>query len=183
MPSALITGITGQDGSYLAEFLLRKGYTVYGLVRRASTVHDGRIHHLLNDLHLIPGDLLDQTSLLDALQCSQPAEIYNLAAMSYVGVSFQQPVATGEYTGLSVTRMLEAVRSSGGNARFYQASTSEIFGLAQESPQNEQTSFRPRSPYGMVSSLITNLPDEVWNSLPVKSPTRLRVSSLAYKKR
>ncbi len=150
MPSALITGITGQDGSYLAELLLQKGYTVYGLVRRASTLHDERIRHLLNDLRLIPGDLLDQTSLLEALQSAQPDEIYNLAAMSYVGVSFQQPVATGEYTGLSVTRMLEALRSSGGKARFYQASTSEIFGLVQESPQNELTSFRPRSPYGIA---------------------------------
>jgi GDPmannose 4,6-dehydratase len=150
MPSAFITGITGQDGSYLAELLLHKGYTVYGLVRRASTLHDERIRHLLSDIHLIPGDLLDQTSLLEALQASQPDEIYNLAAMSYVGVSFQQPVATGEYTGLSVTRMLEALRSSGGKARFYQASTSEIFGLVQESPQNERTSFRPRSPYGIA---------------------------------
>jgi GDPmannose 4,6-dehydratase len=150
MPSALITGITGQDGSYLSEFLLRKGYTVYGLVRRASTLHNERIRHLLGELQLVPGDLLDQISLLEALQCSQPDEIYNLASMSYVGVSFQQPVATGEYTGLSVTRMLEALRSSGGKARFYQASTSEIFGLAQESPQNEQTYFRPRSPYGIA---------------------------------
>src|SRR5690242_20919047 len=107
MPNALITGITGQDGSYLAELLLQKGYTVYGLVRRASTLHDERIRHLLDDLRLVPGDLLDQTSLLEALQSAQPDEIYNLAAMSYVGVSFQQPVATGEYTGLSVTRMLE----------------------------------------------------------------------------
>lgn len=149
MPNALITGITGQDGSYLAEFLLERGYTVYGLVRRTSTVNKQRIAHLLDHVTLIEADLLDQLSLIQALHTSQADEVYNLAAMSFVSTSFQQPVATGEYTGLSVTRMLEAVRLTGWPIRFYQASSSEMFGKACAIPQNEETPFHPRSPYGV----------------------------------
>src|SRR5256885_10131842 len=126
MKKALITGITGQDGSYLAEFLLRKGYHVCGVVRRTSTFNDERIRHLLQDIELIDADLLDMSSLLQALSRSKADEVYNLAAMSFVGTSFQQPLATGEYTGLSVTRLLEAVRLTERPIRFYQASTSEM---------------------------------------------------------
>jgi GDPmannose 4,6-dehydratase len=150
MPSALITGITGQDGSYLAEFLLHKGYRVYGAVRRASTFNDERIRHLLHDIELIDADLLDILSLLQALSHSNADEVYNLAAMSFVGSSFQQPLATGEYTGLGVTRLLEAVRLTGRPIRFYQASSSEMFGMVQAIPQNESTAFYPRSPYGVA---------------------------------
>ena len=150
MPSALITGITGQDGSYLAELLLDKGYQVYGMFRRASTFNDARIRHLLDRIQLIDADLLDQLSLIQALRQSQATEVYNLAAMSFVGTSFQQPVATGEYTALSVARMLEAIRLMGEPIRFYQASTSEMFGKVQTVPQNEQTPFYPRSPYGVA---------------------------------
>ncbi len=150
MPNALITGITGQDGSYLAEFLLEKGYRVYGMMRRTSTFNDERIRHLLDRIELIDADLLDQLSLIQALHQSQADEVYNLAAMSFVATSFQQPVATGEYTALSVVRMLEAVRLAGWPIRFYQASTSEMFGKAQASPQNEHTPFYPRSPYGVA---------------------------------
>ncbi len=150
MPSALITGITGQDGSYLAELLLKKGYQVYGLIRRASTFNDVRIKHLLPEIELIDADLLDQLSLITALKRSHADEVYNLAAMSFVGASFQQPVATGEYTALSVARMLEAVRLADWPIRFYQASSSEMFGKAQATPQNETTSFYPRSPYGVA---------------------------------
>ncbi len=150
MPNALITGITGQDGSYLAEFLLEKGYRVYGMMRRTSTFNDERIRHLLGRIELIDADLLDQLSLIQALRQSQADEVYNLAAMSFVATSFQQPVATGEYTALSVVRMLEAVRLAGWPIRFYQASTSEMFGKAQTSPQNEHTPFYPRSPYGVA---------------------------------
>ncbi len=150
MPNALITGITGQDGSYLAEFLLEKGYRVFGVVRRASTFNDERIHHLLGHIELLDADLLDQLSLIQAVQQSQADEVYNLAAMSFVSTSFQQPVATGEYTALSVTRMLEAVRLAGRPIRFYQASSSEMFGKAQTMPQNEHTPFYPRSPYGVA---------------------------------
>lgn len=150
MPNALITGITGQDGSYLAEFLLSEGYRVYGMVRRTSTFNDERIRHLLDDIELIDADLLDQLSLIQALRCSRADEVYNLAAMSFVGTSFQQPVATGEYTALSVARMLEAVRLADWPIRFYQASSSEIFGKAQEIPQNERTPFYPRSPYAVA---------------------------------
>src|SRR6266700_3268055 len=150
MPRALITGITGQDGSYLAEFLLQKGYQVYGMIRRTSTFNTERISHLLNDIELIDADLLDQLSIVQALRYSQPDEVYNLAAMSFVGKSFRQPVATGEYNALSVTRMLEAVRLCDWPIRFYQASTSEMFGKAQAAPQNEQTPFYPRSPYGVA---------------------------------
>jgi GDPmannose 4,6-dehydratase len=150
MPNALITGITGQDGSYLAEFLLKKGYAVYGLVRRTSTLNIHRIRHLLDDIELLDADLLDQLSLIQALRTSRADEVYNLAAMSFVGTSFQQPVATGEYTALSVTRMLEAVRLADWPIRFYQASSSEMFGKAREMPQNEETPFYPRSPYGVA---------------------------------
>src|SRR5436190_13747046 len=150
MPNALITGITGQDGSYLAEFLLEKGYQVYGIVRRTSTFNDERIRHLLDRIELIDADLLDQLSLIQALRQSQADEVYNLAAMSFVATSFQQPVATGEYTALSVVRMLEAVRLADWPIRFYQASSSEMFGKAQTVPQNERTPFYPRSPYGVA---------------------------------
>lgn len=150
MPNALITGITGQDGSYLAELLLEKGYKVYGMVRRASTFNDERIRHLLDRIELLDADLLDQLSLISALRRSQPDEVYNLAAMSFVATSFQQPVATGEYTALSVARMLEAVRLLDRPVRFYQASTSEMFGKVQAVPQDERTPFYPRSPYGVA---------------------------------
>ena len=149
MPNALITGITGQDGSYLAEFLLEKGYQVYGMVRRTSTFNNERIRHLLDRIVLIDADLLDQLSLIQALRQSKADEVYNLAAMSFVATSFQQPVATGEYTALSVVRMLEAVRLADWPIRFYQASSSEMFGKAQTVPQNERTPFYPRSPYAV----------------------------------
>ena len=153
--SALITGITGQDGSYLAEFLLEKGYRVYGLIRRSSTVNFERISHIQKDIELISGDLLDQKSLTSALEVSGAHEIYNLGAQSFVPVSWDQPMLTGEITGLGTTRLLEAVRSVNPNARFYQASTSELFGKAQETPQRESTPFYPRSPYG-VSKLYAH---------------------------
>ena len=150
MKKALITGITGQDGSYLAEFLLSKGYDVYGLVRRLSTPNTTNISHILDKVTLISGDLLDQTSLNNAVQESQPDEVYNLAAQSFVKTSWSQAVLTGEFTGLSVTRMLEAVRSVKPDARFYQASSSEMFGKVEETPQKETTRFHPRSPYGVA---------------------------------
>ena len=153
--SALITGITGQDGSYLAEFLLEKGYRVYGLIRRSSTVNFERISHIQKDIELISGDLLDQKSLTSALEVSGAHEIYNLGAQSFVPVSWDQPMLTGEITGLGTTRLLEAVRSVNPNARFYQASTSELFGKAQETPQRESTPFYPRPPYG-VSKLYAH---------------------------
>ncbi len=140
--TALITGVTGQDGSYLCELLLAKGYTVYGLIRRLSSPNVERISHIHKDITLLTGDLLDQSSLSLALERSQPDEIYNLAAMSHVGESFKQPVATGEYNGLGVVRLLEALRFSGGHARFYQASTSELFGNAKEYPQIEAQTTR-----------------------------------------
>ena len=152
---ALITGITGQDGSYLAELLLEKGYEVFGLVRRSSTVNFERIGHLQDKIELISGDLLDQKSLVSALQTARPQEVYNLGAQSFVPVSWEQPMLTGEVTGLGVTRLLEAIRTCDENIRFYQASTSELFGKAQETPQNEQTAFYPRSPYG-VSKLYAH---------------------------
>ena len=148
MPTALITGITGQDGSHLAEFLLEKGYQVYGLKRRTSVVTDARIRHLLDDVELLDGDLLDQLSLIKAIRQARPDEIYNLAAMSFVPTSFTQPVLTGEYTALGVTKLLEAVRLADWPIRFYQASSSEMFGKVQEVPQTERTPFYPRSPYG-----------------------------------
>lgn len=152
---ALITGITGQDGSYLAELLLEKGYEVFGLVRRSSTVNFERIGHLQDKIELISGDLLDQKSLISALQTARPQEVYNLGAQSFIPVSWEQPMLTGEITGLGVTRLLEAIRACDENIRFYQASTSELFGKVQETPQNEQTAFYPRSPYG-VSKLYAH---------------------------
>ena len=148
--TALITGITGQDGSYLAEFLLSKAYRVCGLVRRSSTVNFERLYHLQDRIELIPGDLLDQNSLISALQQAEPQEVYNLASQSFVPTSWNQPVLTGEFTALGVTRMLEAVRLVNPRIRFYQASSSEMFGMVRESPQNEKTSFYPRSPYGVA---------------------------------
>jgi GDPmannose 4,6-dehydratase len=149
-PSALITGITGQDGSYLAELLLEKGYDVHGLVRRSSTERFERIEHLRSRITLHQADLLDQRSLVDALRLARPSEIYNLAAMSFVAVSWIQPTLTAEFTGVGVTRMLEAMREVCPEARFYQASSSEMFGKVKEVPQNEQTAFYPRSPYGVA---------------------------------
>src|SRR5208283_3985167 len=148
--TALITGITGQDGSYLAEFLLQKGYRVFGLIRRSSTINFERITHLQDKVELIPGDLLDQSSLIAALQKSEPDEVYNLAAQSFVPTSWSQPVLTGEFTALGVTRMIEAIRVVNPAIRFYQASSSEMFGMVAESPQNESTRFYPRSPYGVA---------------------------------
>jgi len=148
--TALITGITGQDGSYLAEFLLSKGYRVYGLVRRSSTVNFERLYHLQDRIELIPGDLLDQNSLISALQHCEPVEVYNLASQSFVPTSWNQSVLTGEFTALGVTRVLEAVRLVNPKIRFYQASSSEMFGMVRESPQNEKTAFYPRSPYGVA---------------------------------
>ncbi|HEY1457672.1 MAG TPA: GDP-mannose 4,6-dehydratase [Solirubrobacteraceae bacterium] len=150
--SALITGITGQDGSYLAEFLLEKGYEVHGMVRRASTEKFDRIEHLRDRITLHQGDLLDQRSLVDALRASKPQEIYNLAAMSFVAVSWIQPTLTAEFTGVGVTRILEAMREVCPQARFYQASSSEMFGKVLEVPQTETTPFYPRSPYGVAKA-------------------------------
>ncbi len=150
MRSALITGITGQDGSYLAELLLEKGYDVHGMVRRSSTDRFDRIEHLRDRLTLHQGDLLDQRSLVDAMRASQPDEIYNLAAMSFVATSWVQPTLTADFSGISVTRMLEAMREVCPGARFYQASSSEMFGNVREVPQNELTPFYPRSPYGVA---------------------------------
>ena len=150
MPTALITGITGQDGSYLAEFLLDKGYKVVGIVRRSSTTPYERISHLVDDIELVSADLLDQTSLTDVVSDCKPDEIYNLAAQSFVQTSWNQPVLTGEFTALGVTRMLEAMKKAAPNARFYQASSSEMFGKVHESPQRESTPFYPRSPYGVA---------------------------------
>ncbi len=150
MPTALITGITGQDGSYLAELLLEKGYRVVGVVRRSSTTPYERIAHLVDRIELVSADLLDQHSLVDAVAASNPDEVYNLAAQSFVQTSWTQPVLTGEFTGLGVTRMLEAVRKAAPRARFYQASSSEMFGKVVESPQRETTPFYPRSPYGVA---------------------------------
>jgi GDPmannose 4,6-dehydratase len=149
---ALITGITGQDGSYLAELLLDKGYEVHGIVRRASTEKFERIEHLRDKVTLHQGDLLDQRSLVDALRTARPEEIYNLAAMSFVAVSWIQPTLTAEFTGVGVTRMLEAMREVCPEARFYQASSSEMFGKVRQAPQNEQTPFYPRSPYGVAKA-------------------------------
>jgi GDPmannose 4,6-dehydratase len=147
---ALITGITGQDGSYLAEFLLDKGYEVLGMVRRSSTVNFGRIEQIQDQITLVHGDLLDQISLNDIMREHRPHEVYNLAAQSFVPVSWKQPVLTGEFTALGVTRMLEAMRSTVPESRFYQASSSEMFGKVQEVPQNEGTPYYPRSPYGVA---------------------------------
>jgi GDPmannose 4,6-dehydratase len=150
MPTALITGITGQDGSYLAEFLLAKGYRVVGTVRRSSTVASERIAHIVNKVELVSADLLDQTSLTEVVAACQPDEIYNLAAQSFVAASWPQPVLTGEFTALGVTRVLEAMKAAAPKARFYQASSSEMFGRVVETPQRESTPFYPRSPYGVA---------------------------------
>lgn len=147
---ALITGITGQDGSYLAEFLLEKGYEVIGMVRRTSTINFERIRHIQDRITLVQGDLLDQSSLIDILREHRPHEVYNLAAQSFVPTSFRQPVLTGEFTALGVTRLLEAIRLVDPTTRFYQASSSEMFGKVREIPQNENTPFHPRSPYGVA---------------------------------
>jgi GDPmannose 4,6-dehydratase len=150
VPTALITGITGQDGSYLAELLLAKGYRVIGVVRRSSTTPYERIAHLVDSVELVSADLLDQTSLTDAVSEAKPDEIYNLAAQSFVQTSWAQPVLTGEFTALGVTRVLEAMKKAAPEARFYQASSSEMFGKVHESPQRETTPFYPRSPYGVA---------------------------------
>jgi GDPmannose 4,6-dehydratase len=150
MPTALITGITGQDGSYLAELLLAKGYEVHGLIRRTSQDHYPRIAHLEGQLQLWPGDLHDQTSLTDILFRLRPGEIYHLASQSFVGTSWQQPILTCDVTGLGTVRLLEAMRLAAPQARFYHASSSEQFGLVRESPQSESTPFHPRSPYGVA---------------------------------
>ncbi|HEX8451762.1 MAG TPA: GDP-mannose 4,6-dehydratase [Longimicrobium sp.] len=150
MKTALITGITGQDGSYLAELLLEKGYKVYGLVRRSSTVTFERIQHIQDRIEFLSGDLTDQNSLYYALEQSRPDEVYNLAAQSFVQTSWTQPVLTGDVTALGVTRMLEAIRIFDRKIRFYQASSSEMFGKVQEVPQVESTPFYPRSPYGVA---------------------------------
>ena len=150
MPQALITGVTGQDGSYLADFLLEKGYEVVGMVRRTSTTNFERIKHIQDQITIVPGDLLDQMSLVEILQEHQPQEVYNLAAQSFVPTSWNQPVFTGQVTALGVTRVLEAVRMVDPSIRFYQASSSEMFGKVREVPQNEKTPFYPRSPYGVA---------------------------------
>jgi GDPmannose 4,6-dehydratase len=150
MPTALITGVTGQDGSYLADFLLTKGYQVIGMVRRSSTVTFERIQHIQDDITIVQGDLHDQSSLMVILEEYQPDEIYNLAAQSFVMTSWSQAVLTGEVTALGVTRLLEAIRSVNPKARFYQASSSEMFGKVVEVPQRETTPFYPRSPYGVA---------------------------------
>jgi len=150
MPKALITGITGQDGSYLAELLLELGYEVIGMVRRSSTLNFSRIHHIQDSITLVSGDLLDGGSLIAILQEHRPEEVYNLAAQSFVPASWKQPVFTGGVTGLGVTRMLEAVRTVDAGIRFYQASSSEMFGKVREVPQSETTPFYPRSPYGVA---------------------------------
>jgi len=147
---ALITGITGQDGSYLAELLLERGYEVIGMVRRSSTINFERIKHIQEHIELASGDLLDQASLIDILEQHHPAEVYNLAAQSFVQTSFTQPVFTGEVTALGVTRLLDAIRLVDPGIRFYQASTSEMFGKVRSAPQNEDTPFYPRSPYGVA---------------------------------
>lgn len=150
MSTALITGVTGQDGSYLADFLLQQGYTVIGMVRRTSTVNFDRIQHIQNAIEIVQGDLLDQMSLISILQEYRPQEVYNLASQSFIPTSFNQPVLTGEFTALGVTRVLDAIRVVDPSVRFYQASSSEMFGKVQEVPQTERTPFYPRSPYGVA---------------------------------
>ena len=149
---ALITGLTGQDGSYLAELLLAKGYEVYGLVRRSSSSSFRRIDHLSERIQIVSGDLLDQFSLMDAISEAQPDEIYNLASQSYVPLSWTQPALTAEYTAIGVSRLLEAIRRCKPDTKFYQASSSEVFGQPDESPQTERTAFRPRNPYGVAKA-------------------------------
>lgn len=152
MPTALITGVTGQDGSYLAELLLAKGYRVVGVVRRTSHDSYERIQHLVGRMEIVPADLLDQHSLQTVVKAAQPDEIYNLAAQSFVPTSWSQPVLTGEFTALGVTRLLDAIRLAKPDARFYQASSSEMFGKVRETPQTETTPFHPRSPYGVAKA-------------------------------
>ena len=149
---ALITGLTGQDGSYLAELLLSKDYQVFGLVRRSSSGNISRISHLSGNVQILSGDLLDQCSLMDAIAESQPDEIYNLASQSYVPTSWTQPALTAEYTAIGVSRLLESIRRCKSDAKFYQASSSEVFGQPDESPQTERTAFRPRNPYGVAKA-------------------------------
>lgn len=149
---ALITGITGQDGSYLAELLLDKGYEVYGMIRRSSVENLYRIEHIKHKIKFVQADLLDQLSIVNAIKESDPDEIYNLAAMSFVPTSWKQPVLTGEFTGLGVTRMLEGLKNMGKDIKYYQASSSEMFGKVREVPQNEDTPFYPRSPYGVAKA-------------------------------
>jgi GDPmannose 4,6-dehydratase len=168
---ALITGITGQDGSYLAELLLDKGYEVVGMVRRSSTVNFERIAHIQNRVTTVPGDLLDEVSLINILRDHRPSEVFNLAAQSFVQTSFGQPVLTGEITGLGVTRLLDAIRIVDPDIRFYQASTSELFGKVQEVPQRETTPFYPRSPYG-VAKLYGH-----WNTTNYRESYGLHASS------
>ena len=150
MKHALITGVTGQDGSYLAELLLEKGYEVYGLMRRKSVVDYGNVEHLKDKIHFIYADMTDLVSLINAMRISQADEVYNLAAQSFVGTSWEQPLATAEIDATGVTKMLEAIRMVNPACKFYQASTSEMFGLVQEVPQKETTPFYPRSPYGVA---------------------------------
>ncbi len=150
MKKALITGITGQDGSYLAELLLEKGYEVHGMVRRLSTPNYTRIEHILDNIEIHDADLSDQLSLIEVIEASEPDEVYNLAAQSFVATSWRQPVLTGELTALGVTKMLEAIKTVNKNIRFYQASSSEMFGRVHETPQRETTPFHPRSPYGVA---------------------------------
>jgi GDPmannose 4,6-dehydratase len=149
---ALITGLTGQDGSYLAELLIGKGYEVFGLVRRSSSSNLDRISHISGDIHILSGDLLDQSSLMDVVAESQPDEIYNLASQSYIPISWTQPALTAEYTALGVSRLLESIRRCKPDAKFYQASSSEVFGQPYESPQTERTAFCPRNPYGVAKA-------------------------------
>lgn len=149
---ALITGLTGQDGSYLAELLISKGYQVFGLVRRSSSSNISRISHLSDDIQILSGDLLDQSSLMDVIAEAQPDEIYNLASQSYVPLSWTQPALTAQYTALGVSRLLESIRRCKADAKFYQASSSEVFGQPDESPQTERTAFRPRNPYGAAKA-------------------------------
>ncbi len=148
--TALITGVTGQDGSYLAEFLLEKGYKVFGMVRRASVEKFDRINHLIGKIELVQGDLLDQFSLISVIKQAQPQEVYNLAAQSFVPTSWAQPVLTSEFTAVGVTKLLESIRLVNPNIRFYQASSSEMYGQVRETPQTELTPFHPRSPYGVA---------------------------------
>lgn len=150
MKRALITGLTGQDGSYLAELLLEKGYEVYGMVRRSSTINFERISHIQDDIRIVQGDLLDEMSMVDVIRTIEPNEVYNLAAQSFVQTSWQQPVLTGETTALGVTRILNAIKATDPDIRFYQASSSEMFGKVMEVPQTEATPFYPRSPYGVA---------------------------------
>ncbi len=152
MKKALITGLTGQDGSYLAELLLEKGYEVFGIVRRSSSGNLQRISHFSDNIRILSADLLDQCSLMDAIATAQPDEIYNLASQSYVPTSWTQPALTAEYTAIGVSRLLEAIRRCKPDARFYQASSSEVFGQPDESPQTERTAFRPRNPYGVAKA-------------------------------